>query len=334
MSDQAKKSRQELLSNLFASTGTGMTTILLTNAIDTAKVRWQVHGVHSGSSLGGFVGGIIKKEGLWTGLWRPALPANMVGMGISVGMRYGLYPSVRDTVGAAKAALTGSKGSAEKVGPTGMFFAGLGAGMCGYFIASPVLQVKVQLQAEAGLVGLDGKYATGARSGQAPTYRGTLHGLGSLARSGAAEGGLAGGVRSLWRGASVIVSRGALLSGAQLMAYDGTKTNAKKHGIMADGPMLHLSASLVAAVCCTTMSMPPDVVLSQYQSAHSFGGQRLEKYGRHGPWGCAKVMLKESGPTVMMRGWVPAFVRLAPTCVFSFWLYEQLRQLAGIGFMD
>lgn len=333
MSDQAKKSRQELLSNLFASAGTGMTTISLTNAVDTAKVRWQVTGVHSGSSLGSFVGGIIRKEGLWTGLWRPALPANMVGMGVSVGLRYGLYPAVRDSFGAFKAALTGSRDNV-KVGPTGMFFAGLGAGMCGYFIASPVLQVKVQLQAEAGLVGSDGNYTTGARSGHAPRYRGTLHGLTSLASSGAADGGPAGALRTLWRGASVIVSRGALLSGAQLMAYDGTKTNVKQQGIMADGPMLHLCASLVAAVCCTTMSMPPDVVLSQYQSAHSFGGERLEKYGRHGPLGCAKVMLKESGPMVMMRGWVPAFVRLAPTCVFSFWLYEQLRQLAGIGFMD
>lgn len=80
--------------------------------------------------------------------------------------------------------------------------------------------------------------------------------------------------------------------------------------------------------------MPFDVVLTVYQSAHSLGGERLEKYGSRGPLGCAGAMLRESGPLVFMRGWNAAFIRLAPTCVASFWLYEQLRKLVGIGFLD
>lgn len=50
--------------------------------------------------------------------------------------------------------------------------------------------------------------------------------------------------------------------------------------------------------------------------------------------GCAGALLREDGPKVFMRGWTPAFMRMAPTCVMSFWLFEQLRKLVGIGFMD
>mmetsp|Transcript_69513 Transcript_69513/g.132635 ORF Transcript_69513/g.132635 Transcript_69513/m.132635 type:complete len:81 (-) Transcript_69513:12-254(-) len=80
--------------------------------------------------------------------------------------------------------------------------------------------------------------------------------------------------------------------------------------------------------------MPLDVVLTVYQSAQNLGGDRLERYGRRGPVACAGAMLQDSGPKVFMRGWVPAFMRMAPTCVSSFWLYEQLRRLVGIGYLD
>eukprot|EP00438_Fugacium_kawagutii_P025790 Skav209815 [mRNA] locus=scaffold2424:37984:38621:+ [translate_table: standard] len=91
-----------------------------------------------------------------------------------------------------------------------------------------------------------------------------------------------------------------------------------------------------AAVVGTTCHMPFDVVLTVYQSAHSLGGERLNRYGRNGPMGCAFTLVQEpSGPSVLFRGWIPAFVRLVPVLgVFSFALYEQLRQLFGIGYLD
>lgn len=118
------------------------------------------------------------------------------------------------------------------------------------------------------------------------------------------------------------------------MAYDKTKTVMKERDIMKDGPALHGLASVVAAACCCTCSMPLDVVLTVYQSAHSLGGERKLRYGTGGPMACALVMLKESGPSVFMRGWVPAFARLTPQLTFSFFLYEQLRHLVGIGYFD
>lgn len=334
--EQAQKSRRELAANLSASFATGVTTITFTNPVDTLKCRWQVSSSGPQRSLVGFARAIVTDEGIWRGLWRPGLGPNTLAMGCAIGCRNGFYPTVRDSLGWAQGAVFSSaQAPAEKVGPTGMFVAGLLAGMCGYLIASPLLQVKTQMQAEAGRVGDDGRYETGLRAGERPSYRGGAHALSAVAAGGAADGrGALGAVGALWRGAGVIVGRGAALSASQLTAYDSIKTGLKGHGAVGDGPALHVAASLAAAACCTTCSMPFDVVLTVYQSAHSLGGERLAKYGRGGPLACAGVMFRESGPAVFLKGWVPAFARLAPTCVFSFFLYEQLRKLAGLGFLD
>lgn len=319
MSDQVQKSRRELRANVLASFSTGVTIISMTNPVDTLKCRWQVADRVAGQTFLGFCRTIIAVDGLWAGLWRPGLGPNQLAMGCAIGFRNGFYPAVRDTVGAVA-------GSDGKIGPTGMFVAGLLSGMAGYFCASPLLQIKTQMQAEAGKVGADGLYETGARKGHPKSYSSALAGFRKVVAD--------GGVQSLWRGSSVIVGRGASMSATQLMTYDGVKTTFKSQGWLEDGQVLHVTASLSAALVCTTASMPFDVVLTVYQSAQTLGGERMAKYGTKGPLGCARALLREDGPSAFMRGWTPAFMRMAPTCVMSFWLYEQLRKVVGIGFMD
>jgi len=321
----------ELLANLTAGTLTGMTTSSLSHPMDTLKSRWQVaRSVAKGQGIFGFARSLLVQEGLWVGLWRPGLVPNVTSMGCCVGLRNGLYPRVRDGIGHLEDALAGRpRNAANKAGPVAMFMAGILSGMTGYVIAAPLLQVKTQMQAEAGHIGPDGLYATGLRRGHPPTYQNTLQALTVLASASCPSEK----VQSLWRGAGLIVARGAALSGSQLMTYDASKKALKGRKLMHDGPLLHVTSSLVAAVVCTTCHMPFDVLLTVYQSAYSLGGDRL-RYVRSGPSACAMALLQESGPTVFFRGWAPAFVRLAPVCVFSFWLYEQLRRVVGIGYLD
>eukprot|EP00931_Biecheleriopsis_adriatica_P054930 TRINITY_DN32379_c0_g1_i1.p1 TRINITY_DN32379_c0_g1~~TRINITY_DN32379_c0_g1_i1.p1 ORF type:complete len:326 (-),score=51.14 TRINITY_DN32379_c0_g1_i1:174-1151(-) len=322
----AEKARKELRANLMASCATGGTIMIFTNPLDTLRCRWQVSGTSSGQTLLRFSKTILQTEGLWSGFWRPGLPPNVAAMAMAIGGRNGFYPFFRDTFGAFA-------GGTEKVGARGMFAAGLCAGMTGYFLASPLLQVKTQMQVESGKLSSEGVYLTGVRAGQQPTYSGTLHAFSTLAAEGHSTGGLLGSLKSLWRGAGVIVGRGAAVSASQLAAYDSTKTFLKAQGF-ADGPLLHFVASQVGAVCCTTFSMPLDVVLTVYTSAQTLGGERKALYGSGGPLGCALSMLRQDGPLVFFRGWVPAYMRIGPTTVSSFALYEQLRRLIGIGYMD
>lgn len=320
----SSKSHKEFRANLIASAATGATIMTFTNPLDTLRCRWQV--AAEAESLLGFVKTAAREEGLWRGFWRPGLPPNVLAMAMAIGGRNGFYPVTRDSIGTLL-------GSDEKVGPRGMFIAGLLAGMTGYFFASPLLQIKTQMQAEAGKVS-QGIYVTGLRTGLPPTYSNSINAAHHLAMSGFNEAGVLGCLQSLWRGSGVIVGRGAAVAASQLAAYDSTKTVLKTQGLMADGPLLHVVASQVAAVCCTTFSMPLDVVLTVYTSAQTLGGERKALYGSGGPLSCAAAMLRADGPTVFFRGWIPAFLRISPTTVSSFFLYEQLRHLVGIGYLD
>lgn len=321
----ADKARSELRANLMASMATGGTIMCFTNPLDTMRCRWQVSG-GSGQTLVGFIGSVARQEGIWKGFWRPGLPPNVVAMAMAIGGRNGFYPLFRDGI-------SGLAGGNEKAGPRGMFAAGLLAGCTGYFFATPLLQVKTQMQVEAGKLSTEGLYLTGARTGLAPTYSGALNALSTLARDGGSNGGVLGSIKSLWRGAGVIIGRGAALSASQLAAYDSTKTYLKTKGYT-DGPVLHFAASQAGAVCCTTFSMPLDVVLTVYTSAQTLGGERKALYGQGGPVSCALAMARHDGPLVFFRGWVPAFMRLSPTVTLSFFVYEQLRRLVGIGYLD
>jgi hypothetical protein len=63
-----------------------------------------------------------------------------------------------------------------------------------------------------------------------------------------AEGGgtLAGGLRSLWRGTPATVTRGAVITVAQIGSYDHFKQVVKGRALMQEGVPLHLTSSLFA----------------------------------------------------------------------------------------
>ena len=135
----------------------------------------------------------------------------------------------------------------------------------------------------------------------------------------------AGGVAALWTGAGVLVARGAALTGGQLTAYDATKTGLKARGALREGPALHLVASVHGALWATTLAMPLDNLMARYQA----------EPGRYrGPWRCAAELVRAEGPAVLMRGWGPMFVRLAPMHVVNATLFEQVRFLVGGGYYE
>ena len=75
--------------------------------------------------------------------------------------------------------------------------------------------------------------------------------------------------------------------------------------------------------------MPLDVTVTRYQAGR--GG-----VGRHfnSPLQCAAHMLQAGGPAAFMRGWGAMFARMAPTSALTFFLYEQIRTLLGLKYLD
>jgi len=302
--------------------------MLITNPLDTMRCRWQVDAV-AGTRLRSWVAKVMAEEGLWRGLWRPGLLPNVIAMSIAVGGRNGFYPLYRDSIGSMY-------GRNEKVGPTGMFLAGLCAGVTGYFVGTPFLQVKTQMQVEAGIVGPDGILRTGLRAGHKPVHSSTLDAFHNILSEGSsAHGtGLRGSLQSLWRGAGPVVGRGATIAACNFAGYDFTKTWLKQREYMSDGPLLHFVASQAGALSCTVCSMPFDRVFTTYTSAQTLGGETKAKYGAGGPIACCAAILKYDGFRGFFRGFLPALMRISPSVTTSFLVYEQLRRLVGLSYLD
>ena len=291
----------DVAAGLGAAGFAGGLSVAIMNPLDTLKVRYQV--ATDPGAMRGFAGQILRREGLWRGLWLPGVNANFWGIGVSSVGRVGCYPYVRD--GLLKAV-----GATEKHAGV-MFVAGLLAGAVGYLVSSPVYQVKTLAQAEAGLLE-NGVFATGASVGKAPRYASLVQGLGTLKRDG-----------HLWRGAGALVVRGALLSAGMQVGYDGFKTWAKRRGVLEDGPVLHGLAACAGGVGAGICATPADVVMTRYQASSTY----------RSAVGAAADILRKDGVLAFYRGFTPFVVRLGPVFLISLPLTEQIRRLAGLGYL-
>jgi len=311
---RAEKSRRELRKNMLASCITGGVVMLATNPLDTLKQRYQVSAsatLKSRTTLSSFAVDIVRNEGVLRGLWAPGLFSNIACCSISVGVRLGTYPLIRDLV---------SGGDAPSAGV--LMGSGLLSGAAGYFFASPLFYAKNVLQATSGLVSSEGIMVTGSRKGKRPLHRNGASVLVHAVRK--------NGIFAMWKGCHLLVARGAVMSSAQLSSYDGMKKLLLAKGLCADGPRLHLFASFCASVACVTAVIPFDVVLTNYQAADAISEQK----GFRGPAHAAKSLLQNHGFRILFRGWSAMFARMAPSSILSFFLYEQMRRSLDMGYLD
>ena len=299
-----------------ASCFTGAAVIAITNPLDCVKQRWQVEPPGGTRSLLQFTQQIVRSEGLVGGLWAPGITVNMCACTISVGTRLGLYPMLRDAVG---------QSSQQQRSGLSMFFSGLLGGALGYIISSPFFAAARVAHAETGMVcAQTGLYTSGARKGLPPTVAGGNGGGLSLL----AHMASAGGIGSLWRGADVLVARGALMSATQLATYDKTKGFLKSACGLSDGPVVHCVASFVASLTLTTAICPLDVTYTAYLAGPSLG----KAYAS--PLACARQLVAEGGPGAMLRGWTPLWLRFLPSSILTFLIYEQSRRLLLGRYLD
>ena len=124
-----------------------------------------------------------------------------------------------------------------------------------------------------------------------------------------------------------MVLRGSLLNAGHTVGYDYTKTFLLHGAYIEDGPILHVIASINAALLMCTLSCPADVVATRYQSGPLFGHVHTS------PVMCAAEIFHKDGPIGFYRGWVPFFARHAPLLCVLMPLYEQFRHLLGLGYM-
>lgn len=283
--------------------------------MDTLRVRWQVTS-STQPSFRGFAHAIVYgREGVVRGLLLPGLRWNIGAIASCSGIRFAIYPHVRDVLSNVLHADV-SGGMAGKT-PAVMATSGFVSGAVGYWVSTPLWALKVQAQARPELAAAATCEATAGATTVAHLW-------------------LDGGLRGVFRGAAPLVFRGACLSAGNMLGYDGTKTWFKATGTLPDGALLHLIASVVSAGCATLLGAPADNAMTLVQTAK----QRAAVIGGGAASSAGSLtqsivrLVEQRGLAGFYRGWPIFFARMAPAFAINLTVYEQIRHMLGLDYLD
>ncbi|CZR51312.1 probable dicarboxylate carrier protein [Phialocephala subalpina] len=142
--------------------------------------------------------------------------------------------------------------------------------------------------------------------------------LSGLVRIGREEG-----LGAFTKGLGPNIVRSILMNVSQIAVYSSAKRQLLSNNFvkLSDGVPVHIAASLIAGTVATTVCAPADVLKSRLQNAATAKGETP---------GLVKILatsLKNEGPRFLMKGWTPAWLRLAPNTVLMFIFMEQLQRL-------
>ena len=128
------------------------------------------------------------------------------------------------------------------------------------------------------------------------------------------------GVRKLFSGCSTATLRASLMTIGQLSFYDQIKIMLLQSGRFEDNPVTHVVSSVCAGAIATTLTQPLDVLKTRAMNASPGEFKNLMDLFLY----TAKL-----GPLAFFKGFVPAFIRLAPHTILTFVFLEQLRSNFG-----
>lgn len=176
-----------------------------------------------------------------------------------------------------------------------------GAGACGGFVGTPCDMINVRMQNDIKLPVDKRRNYKHVFDGLIQTYKGE-------------------GSRGLFNGASMATSRAVLMTIGQISLYDQFKQMLIASGTFNDNLVTHFTASTMAGFCATCLTQPFDVMKTRLMNARP---------GEFKNFMSLVIYTAKLGPMGFYKGFVPAFVRLAPQTIFTFMFFEQLRLRFG-----
>lgn len=124
------------------------------------------------------------------------------------------------------------------------------------------------------------------------------------------------GVTTWMRGVTMTSSRALLMTVAQVACYDQAKQLLLTTGVFKDNIITHFTASFIAGTIATGITQPVDVMKTRLMEA---------KPGQYKSVAHCVLYTAKLGPMGFYKGFVPAWVRLAPHTILTWIFLEQLR---------
>lgn len=264
-----------------------------THPLDLTKVRLQTAHI-PGQNMVGMLFSIIRNEGLFA--IYSGLSASLLRQATYSTARFGVYEYLKEIF---TDPVTGHTPPMYILLPVSMI-----AGAAGGAVGNPADIVNIRMQNDRSLP-----------IEKQRNYRNALDGVVRIVRD--------EGFMSLTRGIVPNMSRGLLMTAAQMVSYDEFKQIlVERLGMPEAAHYTHFSASLLAGLVATTVCSPVDVVKTRVMDAtHKHEGGAIS---------ILKNAIKTEGIRFAFRGWVPSFIRLGPHTILTFLALEQLKH-SGIG---
>lgn len=295
--------------SFFAGAGAAVVGGMVTHPIDVIKVRQQLFGMKDGFGVGSswvaqmrtksFVGvsaQLIRDEGV-RGLFK-GVSAGMLRQAAFVGTKFVLYEQLKEVAQSDRGDLSFRA----------RCVCACAAGVGGAIIGNPFDLAMVRMQA-------DGKLPTDKR-------RNYKNGIDAVVRIVREEG-----IRALWRGCEATVARGAIITASQFAIYDQTKYELTRYGLMSDGWVNILAASLAASFVSGVSSNPFDVAKSRlFQMTRR---KKDNKWPYNGMVDCLIKTANSEGVVALWRGLGACIGRQIPLNAVRFLVMEQLTCLLG-----
>jgi len=260
-----------------------------THPLDLIKVHLQTQQEGKVSAVRTAIN-IVKKQGIFA-LYN-GLTASLLRQLTYSTTRFGIYEVSKQYVGGSNMDQIPFYQKALLAGVSGAF---------GGFVGTPADMINVRMQNDV-------KLKPEARR----NYKNAIDGLFRVYRE--------EGTRRLFSGASTATSRAVLMTIGQLSFYDQIKITLLGTSYFKDDLVTHFVASLSAGAIATTMTQPLDVLKTRAMNAKPGEFKNLLHLFKH---------TAQLGPLAFYKGYVPAFVRLAPQTILTFVFLEQIRQNFG-----
>lgn len=132
------------------------------------------------------------------------------------------------------------------------------------------------------------------------------------------------GIGGFYRGLEANIMRAMVLNGTKMACYDEIKQTIVKSGVVPSGiPTQFLSAFGAGFFMATTVA-PFDMVRTRLMN------QPADAKLYSGAFDCVGKILAAEGPTGFYRGFIPIWMRFAPTTCLQLIIFEQLRGVLGM----
>jgi len=130
------------------------------------------------------------------------------------------------------------------------------------------------------------------------------------------------GVLALMRGLDSNIARCVLLNASQLATFGQSKDLISQYTSIPAGLPMQFSASMVAGLMATIVTLPMDTTKSRLQNMKP-GPDGILPYKN--ALDCVMKSVKAEGPLSLWKGFLPFYIKIAPHTTISLVILDQLR---------